>query len=330
MDRPLKKISVQIGFVLLINLTCAAQHPDFYLGFDQILDNREYFTRYADDQTIFGARINPGVAFGFDSLHAVYLGINYMVEFGGDLLGVKPQLDLYYSYQAEHLQMKFGSFPRREVMEYPLFLLTDSLDYYRPNLEGASIRYQWSWGTVHGWVDWTGRASQETRESILAGIDATLRLGMFYVAPTATRYHLARSRAPDDMNQVRDDGSILVLAGVDLSDRLFFDQLEFASGLATTYKQQRPARYYQWFNGWYSRLDIRYWIFGIKGTCYFGDPSPLAYGDPLYTSGNYARIDLFMDPFKNPRISSKFAWNFHILPWDGLYMSQQILIHISL
>jgi len=75
---------------------------------------------------------------------------------------------------------------------------------------------------------------------------------------------------------------------------------------------------------------MRYKIFGIKGTYYFGDPSPLVYGDPLYTSGNYGRIDLFLDPFrKNPRISSKFAWNFHILPWDGLYHSQQILIQVT-
>ena len=326
----MKRIASQLSLLLLFSLSCAAQQPRFYVGFDQILDNREYFTEYGMHQTIFGARINPGVSFSFDSVHSVNAGFNYMYEFGGEFLDVKPQLDLYYSYQTERLQMKFGSFPRRKVMDYPLFLLTDSLDYYRPNMEGASIRYNWGWGTVHGWVDWMGRETEDTREAIHAGIDATARLNIFYLSGLTTRYHLARTTDPGDVNQIRDDGSVMALAGIDLSDHIFLDKLDFASGIASTYKRQRPSSFYTWYNGWYSRLDVRYKIFGFKGTYYFGDPSPLVYGDPLYTSGNYGRIDLFVDPFKNPRIASKFAWNFHILPWDGLYHSQQILIQITL
>jgi len=306
------------------------QKPGLYLGFDHILDNREYFTEYGVHQTIFGARINPGAEFGFDSVHSVRVGFNYMYEFGGELLGVKPQLDLYYSYHNEHLSAKFGSFPRRDVMEYPLFLLTDSLEYYRPNMEGASICYEWNWGMVHGWVDWMGRESVDTREAIHAGLDAMIRLRMFYLSATGTRFHLARTTDPGDVNQIRDDGSIMALAGMDLSGSLFLDRLDVASGMATTYMQQRPAPYYQWFYGWYSRLDMKYNVFGFRGTYYYGDPSPLMMGDPLYTSGNYGRIDLFVDPFRNPRISSKFAWNIHILPGEGLFHSQQILIQINL
>lgn len=89
----------------------------------------------------------------------------------GELLGVDPQVDLYYSFSRSGLKMFFGSFPRRELFDYPLMLLADSLDYYRPNIEGSSICYRWQWGSVHGWVDWTGRASEETRESILAGME---------------------------------------------------------------------------------------------------------------------------------------------------------------
>lgn len=326
----MRKRTAHIGLaLLLIGLPGNAQSPHFYLGFDHILDNREYFTEYGVPQTIFGARINPGVFFTFDSVHSIHAGINYMYEFGGELLGVTPQLDIYYRYHTEQLQMKFGSFPRRGTMEYPLFLLTDSLDYYRPNIEGASVRYSWDWGTVHGWVDWTGRSSPDTRESILAGFDAKIRMWIFYLAPMATRYHLARTTIPGDNTRIRDDGAILVLAGIDLSDMLFFDQLDFTSGLATTYKKSGTP-FYQWYNGWFSKLDMKYWIFGFRGTYYFGDPSPLVYGEPLYSYGNYARIDLYADPFRNPRISSKFAWNFHILPWEGLYHSMQILIHIDL
>ncbi len=325
----MKRLSVHIGLLFLSSFYITAQTPDFYLGFDQILDNREYFTPFAKHQTIFGARIDLGASFTFDSVHAIHAGINYMYEFGGELLGVTPQIDLYYSYKSEELQMYFGSFPRRNLMDYPLFLLTDSLDYYRPNMEGTSIRYSWDWGTVHGWVDWTGRATKDTRESILAGIDATFRAGMFCFSPTFTRYHLAHSEAPDDQNHIRDDGAIMLLAGIDLSERISLDVLKFSSGYVSTYLYARPADY-QWFNGWFSQLDLKHHIFGIRGIYYLGDASPLLYGDPLYSSGNYGRLDFYVDPFKNPRISSKFGWNLHFLPGDGLYHSQQILIHITL
>ena len=325
----MRKLTTHICLGLLVSLSCQAQNQEFYLGFDQILDNREYFTDYARHQTIFGARINPGVSLSFDSVHRINAGVNYMYEFGGSLLGVIPQIDLYYSYISENLQAHFGSFPRRDVLDYPLLLLTDSLDYYRPNMEGTSICYTWEWGTIHGWIDWTGRAAEDTRESILAGIDATFRAGMYYVTPIATRYHLARTEAADDNNRLRDDGSLMLLTGVDLSDRTQLDQFNVSTGLAATYVWARPANY-QWFGGWLSQLKMIYRIFGFKGTYYRGGASPLLYGDRLYSSGNYGRVDLFVDPFKNPRISSKIAFNFHILPGDGLYFSQQILIHINL
>jgi hypothetical protein len=326
----LNRYLAHIVLLLLLSFPGRAQEPDFYLGFDQILDNREYFTEYATHQTYFGVRINPGVSFGFDSMHSINLGVNYMYEFGGEWLGVKPQIDLFYSFSAEKFQVKLGSFPRKEVMEYPLFSLADSLQYYRPNVEGASIRYNWEWGSFHGWVDWMGRENDTTREAIHAGFDATINLGLAYLSATTTRYHLARTTSPADNNQIRDDGSLMILAGIDLSDRVFLTKLNMASGVASTYLRQRPDPSFTWSHAWYTSIDLRYRIFGIKGSYYLGGPSALLLGDPLYSSGNYGRIDFFVDPFKNPRISSKIGWNLHMIPGDGLYHSQQILVSVML
>jgi hypothetical protein len=325
----LKRFLAHITLLFLLCQSGLAQKPKFYLGLDAIMDNREYYTPYGTHQTIFGMRVDPGVSFTFDSLHSVHLGINYMYEFGGELLGVTPQIDLYYSYQAEQFKMKFGSFPRRDVLDYPLILLTDTLNYYRPNIEGATVFYQWEWGEVHAWVDWTGRETPETRESILAGVDATFRTRIFYLTTIATRYHLAKTTSPDDSNQIRDDGSLVGILGANLSSLTTLDELDLSTGWVSTYLYARPEDFV-WTGGWLSRLTARYKIFGVKGTYYIGDAPPLAYGDPLYRSGNYGRIDLFVDPFKNPRITSKIGWNLHFLPGDGLYHSQQILISIML
>jgi hypothetical protein len=322
--------------IFIILSTCFALAPaeaqkiPYYLNFDHILDNREYFTEYGTHQTFFGVRINPGLAFTFDSIHSIHVGFNYMYEFGGEFFGVMPQVDLYYTFRKEHLEMRFGSFPRREVMDYPLMILRDSISYYRPNMDGASLAYSWEWGQVHGWVDWMGRETPETREAIHAGMDVTLQAGAFYLEAITTRAHLARTTAPGDQNQIRDDGSFVALLGADLDGRFFLDRMDLATGLLAMYERQRPAPDFSWAKAWYSTMDLGHWIFGIRGSWYLGDPSPLMYGDPLYGSGNYGRFDFFIDPFRNPRITSKIGWNLHVIPGEGLYHSQQVLIRISL
>ncbi|MDF1573851.1 MAG: hypothetical protein P1P86_01495 [Bacteroidales bacterium] len=325
----LKNCVFHIVLLFLVLSPAKAQDLQFYLGFDQILDNREYFTEYGHPQTIFGARINPGAFFTFDSLHQIHGGLNYMYEFGGEILGIKPQLDLYYSFRSERIDFFAGSFPRKEKMDYPLLLLTDSLNYYRPNMEGASVRYKWEWGSIHSWVDWTGRQSDENRESILGGIDATISYRSYYFTAIATRYHLARTSAADDKLVIRDDGSLVALAGMDLSGRTDLDKLNISSGLVTTYVLMHSEGFV-WRHGWLTQLDARWRMFGIQGSMYLGDLSPLLYGDRLYSHGDYGRIDFYMDPFRNSRIHSKIGWNLHWLPGEGLFHSQQLLISVRL
>lgn len=315
--------------MFLLSLTIKAQLADFYIGFDGILDNREFATPYVKPETIFGARINPGVSFGFDTLHSVNLGINYMYEFGGELLGVMPQLDLYYNFKSEQVNFLFGSFPRKNVLDYPLMVLTDTLNYYSPNMEGASVSYAWSWGDVHTWIDWTGRKTTETREGFLAGFDATFRAGLFYLTALTTYYHLARSSVWDSSNTFWDDGSILGIIGADFSDKLVLDKLDISTAWVSTYVRERVADAV-WTKGWLSQLDVRYGIFGIKGTCYLGEGPHLLYGDWLYRSGNYGRIDLFIDPFHHLPFSSKIGWNMHMISGEGVQWSQQILISVLL
>jgi len=324
-----KRVIYIIFLLSLVGLPALAQSPLFYLGFDQILDNREYYTEYGYPQTIFGARINGGVSFNFDSVHQIRAGVNYMYEYGGEIFGVTPQIDLYYSYRSDHIDLFVGSFPRLERIDYPLMLLTDSLNYYRPNIEGASVSYNWDWGIAHAWVDWMGREGEEIRESILAGGDVTVRSEILYLTTITTRNHLAHTTQADDNTLIRNDGSLLLMGGVDLSERVQLDKLDISSGWVSNFMFISPDPYI-WKHGWLTKFDIRKEIFGIRGSWYMGGSSHLIYGDRLYSHGDYGRIDLYIDPFRNPRISSKIGWNFHYLPGDGLYHSQQLLISIRL
>jgi len=326
----LKQLFLYLLLFFSAFLKLEAQKPDFYLNFDQILDNREYFTEYGYHQSIFGMRVNPGLSFQWDTVHEIRTGINYMYEYGGEFLAVKPQFDLYYQYTLQGWNLRAGSFSRREILDYPRVLLADSLSYYRPQVEGLSLSYTWSWGKVHSWMDWLGRESRKTREAILAGLDLRLNSGPFFLEVISTRYHLARTTDPADGNTLYDDGSILIMGGWDLPGSLLLDQCRLSTGWLSTYVYDRPDAY-AWGQGWLSRVDLAYRIFGIKASLHLGKPSPLAFGERLYGHGSYGRIDLFVDPFrKNTRISSRIGWNLHWLPGEGLFHSQHLLISVRL
>ncbi len=325
------RIRKNITFCLLLWLCIAslnAQRPEINFSFDQIFDNREYFSDYAFSQTIFGARLDAQAKFNLDSNHFVAGGINYMYENGGLILGVAPTVDLYYQYRGRNLKMNFGSFQRRNIVDMPLYFLTDTLNYYRPNIEGASINYAWNWGQLLTFVDWTGRVSETSRETFLLGVDGRVGKDLLYLRPMFLMYHNAKSYNPGDSIHLQDNGVMSLLLGSDLSEKTFFDELSISTGYLASYNRFRPDPV-QWGKGWVTNLSLAYTIFGLKGVYYYGSPILFEYGDPFYSSGNYGRLDLFVDPFKNKKVSAKMGWNLHFVANEGLHHSQQILITVE-
>ncbi len=322
-----KKIFVAYIFTILFAST-HGQLKEYNFTFDQIFDNREYFSDYAFPQTIFGARLDAEAVFHLDSTHGFAIGINYMFENGGDILGITPSVDLYYQFQGKNLKMNFGSFQRRGALDLPLYFLADTLNYYRPNIEGALINYAWSWGNILTFVDWTGRVSEANRETFLVGVDGKLGRNIFYVRPSFLMYHNARSYHPEDSVHLQDNGIMSLLLGADLSEMTFFDEMNISSGYLTSYNRFRPDPL-QWGRGWVTNLALRYNIIGLKGVYYYGTPIKFEYGDPFYTSGNYGRLDLFVDPFKNKKVKAKMGWNLHFAANERIHHSQQILITVK-
>ncbi len=320
------------GWLLLLllltrNLTMA-QTPEARFTFDHILDNREYFSDYAWPQTIFGVRLDAQAVFRLDSVHSVGGGLNYMYEFGGAIRDVPLTVDLYYHMDLPNLSLYLGSFPRKGVVEHPLFMLTDTLDYYRPNVEGASVTLKGEWGRFQGWIDWTGRESQVQREQFLAGIDSRINRGIFFLEPSLVMYHNARSLDPGDTEPLQDNGAVSLLGGADLASLARWKELWLATGYAASYNRFRPDPVL-WSDGWMIRGAATYTIFALRGVYYNGDPLHVEYGEPFYRSGNYGRIGLFVDPFPNPAFRARLGWNLHMVGGEGVHHSQQLLLTIK-
>jgi len=162
------KKSLWIILFALACLSARAQRPGYDISFHQIFDNREFFSEFAFPQTIFGARLDASLVFSIDTMHSFAAGLNYLYEHGSSVLGVTPQVNLYYVYQSDQLELAFGSFPRRDRIDMPLVFLADTLHYYRPNVEGGYVAFGGRHIEVYGFVDWTGRVSKTTREAFLA------------------------------------------------------------------------------------------------------------------------------------------------------------------
>lgn len=304
-----------------------AQVPEYKITFNQIFDNREYFSEYAFPQTIFGARLDAALLFHVDSTSHFAAGMSYFYENGSSVLENSPNVILYYEYSGDKLALNFGSFPRREKLEMPDVFLNDTLNYYRPNVEGALLSYTGSIGKVQGFIDWTGRVSEDRRETFLAGFTSEIFAGKIFIEPSFLMYHNARSYASSDTIHLQDNGIMSILAGYSVNETGKSISLKLSSGFISSYNRFRPDEF-SWGKGIISNIKLGYGIFGLKGVYYFGTPIEFEYGDPFYRSGNYGRLDLFADPFRNPRIQSKIGWNLHFVPGEGIHHSQQVLIQV--
>ncbi|MCF8225518.1 MAG: hypothetical protein K9J30_06540 [Bacteroidales bacterium] len=314
--------------IIYSGISLAAQKPDYKLRFDQIFDNREYFSDYGLPQTIFGAALDANLVFEIDSTHEIVTGINYLYEHGSSLLEIPPRLNLYYHYDKNALQMYFGVVSRKYLLDMPLSFLNDTLNYYRPNIEGSLISYSGNLGYIKGFVDWTGRLAENRRERFLIGIDSKIHAGGLFLRGMFLMYHNARGISNLGSFKLQDNGIMSAMAGYSVDDGSFPFDIEASLGILSSYNRIRPGDFV-WGKGVISGLDLTYGIFGIKGAYYFGDPIDFAYGDPFYRSGNYGRIDLFADPFKSSKIDSKLGWNFHFVKGEGIHNSQQILISVA-
>ncbi|MEX0986512.1 MAG: hypothetical protein WD052_03460 [Bacteroidales bacterium] len=323
----MRKALLTIGLLCFISLVYS-QKSGYDISFHQIFDNREYFSDYGFPQTIFGARLDASMLFMVDSVHSFAAGFNYLYEHGSSIMALVPQVNLYYRFNKPRLKMVFGSFPRRNRLDFSPAFLNDTLNYYRSNVEGAFISYSKGLGEVSGFIDWTGRVSEDTRETFLAGLRASLTIKGFFVEPAFLMYHNARSRNPNDTIPLQDNGIFSLLAGYRITNIEVPYELSISTGYISSYNRFRPAGFTRG-EGMISNIDLRYTIFGLKGVYYIGTPIDFSYGDPFYRSGNYGRLDLFTDPFRNASVESKIGWSFHFVPGEGIHHSQQILISVT-
>ena len=314
-------------FLLLIFSTAflKAQNLEYQVLFEGIGDNREFTPSYATPQTILGTRGAFEVGVNFDN-HRLCGGLSHLFEFGSDLDAQKPKLTLYYQFQETNKEFLFGAFPRRDKIDFPLAMLTDTLLYYRPNIEGMFGKISWDWGHQLGFVDWIGRQAEVQREQFMAGSSGEIRHKNLFLQNHILMFHNAHDKMHLPDQHIEDYFGFTIQGGFRTSENLPF-QGTFKAGILTSFYRERGIMEdFLSVSSFFAEASMGYKNFGIKSVMNLGGGHRFMFGDPYYRATNYSRTDFIWYFINHPKVKGKFNWSIHIPDWETVDQQQQLSI----
>jgi len=314
--------------LLVASLNIQSQVFNWEIGYFGFMDNREYFNKYVNDQTIFGSRIYGEAGFSFNESNKIMAGADYLYEFGskGELLA--PNILLYYNGNRKNLNFYLGAFPRYNNVVMPMALMIDTFQYYRPTVEGILLSYKTPVFLHNIWIDWTGRQSYDRRESFLLGFSGYAKKGILLYRHHFVMSHVAHSKLHTSDEHLRDNGGYSAMLGLDLSSLTRLDSLTFCAGILGSYDRIRGVYDFRFPFGWIGEMDAIYKGFGLHATIYTGDSQTIISGDGFYKSTFYSRADAYYQ-VTSSSIQGKLQFSFHFLP-GVVDLSMSLVIHAQL
>lgn len=302
---------------------------EYYVPFNAFADNREYTNTVHPPQTIFGARISPEAGFLLDSTHRLRAGAHVQKEFGSRENAYQINPILYYQYTSRKVEFYMGFFPRVGLLDqYPLPLLNDTLRYFRPNVEGILLKLNIGRGYQTAWIDWTSRQTATDRETFLTGFSGRQNLGRFFIDNHFVLYHYAGPAVhlPDD--HIRDNASLMLRAGFDLSKGGFFDSLAVHAAWLVSFDRLRNVYDWQTPSGFQYGFSLRKNKFYWNSVLYTGEGQSMAYGDSFYKAPVYGRADLGYEFLRKEFVQIKFVLSLHYIE-EKLDNQQLLTVFIS-
>lgn len=317
----------KLFFVLITFVALAGRSQDFeyQVLFEGIGDNREYFNEIAYPQTILGVRGAFETGVKFDN-HRLRGGLSFLQEFGSDIDSQKPKLTLYYELKNEHNEFVFGAFPRRDKINFPLAMLTDTLLYYRPNIEGMYGKINWEWGHQNGFIDWISRQTDYNSEIFTAGTSGEIFARNFFLQNYILMTHDAVPiiRTPD--THIEDYVGFALQGGIRTQNKSKLQGYIKAGILESSYRDRAVSGSFQTAVSIFAEANGRFGNFGFKSVLNSGAGHKFAYGDLFYRAENYLRTDVIWYFINHEKIKGKFNLSFHIIDWNDLDQQQQLSV----
>ncbi len=306
------------ALIIFCKLTSFAQSLDINFNGAGFMDNREYKAFAKRSYTIFGTRLALDIGLNADSVNSFRVGANGIHELGARPYFLKVDPVIYYQYQQKNWQFNIGVFPRKGLLsDYPGAMLNDTLNYYRPNVEGMLARYSNTHLHETIWIDWVSRKTDLDRENFIFGLSGKYNprpSGPFFISHYFMLLHDAGANidVPDD--NVRDNGGSQLRLGLDFSHKTALDSLTFDAGGMLSIERVRGKGGFKIPKGFVANLYLGWKRFGLANSFYAGEGHNITYGDAFYAQKIYNRLDLSWVPFVFNHIHGKFVFSFHQSP----------------
>jgi len=323
--------------VLLMTTVCSlfiftegtGQELKWKVGQYSFLDNMEYYNSYSKSQTIFGTQTFAQSSIAIDKYNEFTLGFDFLYEFGDEIRSENLYPRIYYHHSKEDINLYMGAFPRYNLKTVPPILLNDTIQYFRPNMEGVFLEINRKGISQNIWIDWLSKQSENSYEIFLLGSTGKYNLNKFFVRYDFTLHHLATTATFMVNDHIRDNSGLNVLFGTNFVKSAILDTFYIATGLTISADRTRNVYDVDHRYGSITELLLFHKQFGIRSTNYIGEGQIIVAGDKLYSSEFYNRTDLIWRIFKNSPIKGLFEFSFHFLP-GILDFSQKFTIYLDI
>ena len=324
-------------------------------GVDSWIDNTEFGgCEFQDDQTMASTRLMAEV--GLSTLedknrlrHAFMVG-GYASLNWGDGGKFETAVPLAYyrlsrkgQREGNGVEFEMGAFKRSDLRRFPRMFFQDSILFYRPTVEGLMIDL--SRGNEKGsafgfrqtyftaWLDWTGRQKENRRESFMAAWSGRYAWAGLYVSHYGSMIHFAkRKNHPED--GIRTNLLTYTSLGYDFAAHFSkVKELSIEAGYVQGAEENREIDKWYWNGAFYAQVAAEYWRFRISNAVYAGKGQMRAYGnygnalywgDPVYRSSFYDRIDAGINFVETEHVHLFLDMTFHLFKGGDLYPEQQL------
>jgi len=285
-------------------------------------DNSEFANSALNiPQTMAGVHLTPEIGLQWNENHRFFAGFDAMHEYGSDQAVDFFDPIVYYQFAGKQFRFFAGAFPRKQTLDkYPRLFFQDSINNYRPAVNGVFWEFTSAGSYMNVWLDWVSRQTYTRRESFFLGWSGRYDRQLFYAQHFGYMLHLAGVMEPVVPEGLHDHILTLTSIGVDLSSKTNFDRLEANIGWAAGMERDRDIGEWHRPQGFLSEIKVEYKGLAVTNTFYKGQSrhifrndhgSELYWGDPMYGATSYNRTDCSILFYKSDVVNISMTWSFH-------------------
>ncbi|MCA1758818.1 MAG: hypothetical protein LC658_03530 [Bacteroidales bacterium] len=204
--------------------------------------------------------------------------------------------------------------------------MTDTLLYYRPNIEGMFGEVRWDWGHQNGFVDWVSRQTDIKRENFTAGFSGEIFHKNLFLQNYVLMFHDAGPGIDIPGDHIKDYLGFALQAGVRTSENSQINGYLKAGVLGSSFRERSVTGGFINATSLFAEAQGRYKNYGIKSVLHSGDGHRFKDGDLFYRLKNYWRTDVIWYFINHEKVKGRFNLSFHVINWDDLDQQQQLSI----